>query len=124
MAATSPLAGKRMLIVEDDFLIGTSLSRVLASQGCQIEGPVFTVRDAIRIVEQRSLDGALLDLKLQDGFAIDIARHLRRKRVPFVVVTAYQREDLHPELRGAFYIGKPALPDVVIQVVTAALHAR
>jgi DNA-binding response OmpR family regulator len=118
------LAGKRLLIVEDDFLIGASLSDVLTKHGCLVRGPVFTIKEAVQILESERLDGALLDLKLQDGLALDIARRLRAQGVPFVVLTGYPRETLHSDLRNAYYLGKPARPDVVVEVVAAALQSH
>lgn len=35
----SVLAGKRVLIVEDELLIGMQLEEVLTGQGCQVLGP-------------------------------------------------------------------------------------
>src|SRR5260221_14501539 len=101
------LRGKRVLIVEDNFLIAASLCFLLIKNGCLVEGPAFTVAQTMRIVDRHRLDGALLELQLRDGIGIDVARRLRRSGVPFVIVSAHQREHLHSELKDAPYVAKP-----------------
>lgn len=118
MASDPTLVGKRILIVEDDFLIGASLSDLLKRHGCIVSGPVFTVRDAAEIIGREALDGAVLDYKVQDGLTVAIAERLRQEEVPFVIVTGYQREHLPVELRKAPYLAKPVLPDVLIEVIS------
>ena len=118
MAPGPTLAGKRILIVEDDFLIGASLSDLLRRHGCHVYGPVFTIRDAIEIMGREALDGALLDYKVQDGLTLTIVDRLRRDGIPFVIVTGYQRDHLPAELRKAPYLAKPVLPYVLIEVIS------
>lgn len=118
MAPDRTLAGKRILIVEDDFLIGASLSDLLKRHGCIVSGPVFTVKDAVEIMDREALDGAVLDYKVQDGLTLTIVDRLRRDGIPFVIVTGYQREHLPAELRKAPYLAKPVLPDVLIEVIS------
>lgn len=117
MAPGPTLVGKRILIVEDDFLIGASLSDLLRRHGCLVSGPVFTVKDAVEIMGRETLDGAVLDYKVQDGMTLAIVERLRRDGIPFVIVTGYQRDHLPAELRKAPYLAKPVLPDVLIEVI-------
>jgi hypothetical protein len=44
---------------------------------------------------------------LADGFVDQIAFRLLEPRIPFVVVTGYDRETLSPPLRKAAYVQKP-----------------
>jgi len=118
MAPGPTLAGKRILIVEDDFLIGASLSDLLKRHGCLVCGPVFTVKDAVEIMGREALDGAVLDYKFQDGPTLAVVDRLRRDGIPFVIVTGYQREHLPAELRTAPYLAKPVVPDVLIEVIS------
>jgi DNA-binding LytR/AlgR family response regulator len=108
MRTSCSLRGKRVLIVEDNFLIAESFSALLLEQGCLIEGPVRTAADACPIIAERVLDGALLDLELREGHGTGVAEFLRVKGVPFVLVTGNLAEHLKPDLREVPYIGKPA----------------
>lgn len=118
MASDGKLVGKRILIVEDDFLIGASLSDLLERHGCVVSGPVFTAKDAVDIIDREAIDGAILDYKVQDGVTLAIVGRLRQDRIPFVIVTGYQREYLPAGLRKAPYLAKPVLPDILIEVIS------
>ena len=99
------LNGKRVLIVEDDFLTAESLSHAIADYGFTVVGPVDTADRAVRLIGQELPDGALLDVGLRDGNAIEVAKVLRARSVPFVVVSGYS--GLPPELKVAPFVGKP-----------------
>jgi len=78
----------------------------MEGQGCLIEGPVGTTTEALRIIDEQPLDGVLLDLKLHGEVGVSVARRLRCKGVPFVVVTAYAADAVDPELRHDFISGE------------------
>ena len=99
--------GKRVLIIEDDFLTAESLSHVIADYGFTVVGPVDTADRAVRLIGQELPDGALLDVGLRYGSAIEVAKALRARGVPFVVVSGYSRDGLPPELKVAPFVGKP-----------------
>jgi hypothetical protein len=53
-------------------------------------GTVFTVRDALEVIEQAErLDGAVIDIKLRSGTAFPIAEALIKRGTPFVFATGY-----------------------------------
>ena len=69
----------------------------------QVVGPpVGTASEALRIIDEQPLDGVLPDLKLHGEVGVTVARRLRCKGVPFVVVTAYAADAVDPELRHDF----------------------
>jgi CheY-like chemotaxis protein len=124
MTPDPTLVGRRVLIVEDDFLIAASLSNLLEEHGCIVSGPVFTVKEAVEVMDREAVDGAILDYKVQDGLALAVAERLRQQGIPFVFVTGYQREHLPAELRTAPYLAKPVLPDVLIEVIARVWPSR
>ena len=99
--------GKKVLIVEDDFLTAEGLSHAIADYGFTVVGPVDTVDRAVRLIGQQPPDGALLDVRLRDGSAVEVAKVLRERGVPFVVMSGYSRDTLPPELKNAPFIAKP-----------------
>ena len=101
------LHGKKVLIVEDDFLTAEGLSHTIADYGFTVVGPVDTADRAVRLIGQQPPDGALLDVRLRDGSAVEVAKVLRARGVPFVVMSGYSRDTLPPELKNAPFIAKP-----------------
>ena len=58
------LRGRRVLIVEDEFLIALDIEDALAELGCEVLGPVPTVAEAMRLAEPGRCDLAVLDVRL------------------------------------------------------------
>ena len=103
----SPLAGKRVLIVEDDFIVSQYLRFVLAQAGATPIGPVHGGQEAIDVAGAESLDGALLDFALRDSTTEEVAEFLDLRGVPFVLVSAYPRDTLPRRMRGRPFLSKP-----------------
>jgi CheY-like chemotaxis protein len=114
-----PLKGKRFLIVEDEPLIALDIVAGLESAGVSVEGPVSSVEDALRAVEEASFDGALLDANLRGEPVGDIAAALTRRDIPFMFVTGYGRQNLPESFARSTILTKPFTQEQLIQ--TAAL---
>ena len=76
------LGGKSVLIVEDEFLIGLMLIKEITGVGGTSLGPVTSVADALKEIESRPVDAVILDAKLVDGSAADLAACLDARRDP------------------------------------------
>ena len=103
------LAGRRVLVAEDDPLIAAELHDALAAQGAEVMGPVPTVGAAIAAIEEAGApDIAVLDVNLRNASAAPIVDVLRAAAVPHVLVTGYPRHLLdEPCLREAPILPKP-----------------
>jgi DNA-binding NtrC family response regulator len=119
------LGGKSVLIVEDEFLIGLMLIKEITRVGGTPLGPVTSVADALKEIESRAVDAVILDAKLVDGSAADLAACLDARGIPYVVVSGYDRENLPNGLRRAPFIAKPILVPVLMEAIEglAAGHA-
>jgi DNA-binding response OmpR family regulator len=115
--AGASLNAKRILIVEDSYPIAESMSRTIADVGFATVGPVDTADRAMNEIEQDVPDGVLLDVGLREGSAAAVAKVLRQRRVPFVVVSAYAHDTLPVELRHAPYLAKPMSEFELIEAV-------
>lgn len=114
-----PLAGRRLIVVEDEWLIAGRLKRALEQAGADVLGPALTIEQALALLaDGPPLDGAVLDLNLRGEPTTPVARHLADRGVPFLLVTAYaaDRQD-EPLLRSAPRVGKPFAPAVLVQAV-------
>jgi CheY-like chemotaxis protein len=117
-----PLRGKRFLIVEDEPLIALEIVAGLESVGVDVEGPVGSVEDALRAIEDASFDGVLLDANLRGEPAGDIAAALTRRNIPFVFVTGYGRQALPESFGQSMMLAKPFTQEQLLQ--TAARLVR
>ena len=80
------LEGRRILVVEDNFLIALDLVQTLASARADVVGPLPTAIAAISQVKRRSVDGAVIDLGLRDERADKLLEYLSSRAIPFVIL--------------------------------------
>jgi len=114
------LHGKRVLIVEDDYLIAEGLSHTIADCGFTVVGPVDTADRAVRLINREPPDGVLLDVRLREGSAVEVAKVLRKRGIPFIVMSGYPRDTLPPELEKAPFIAKPMIESELIDTARSA----
>ncbi len=103
-----PLAGTRVLVLEDETFITVMIEDLLGDLGCRIVGPAATVADALTLAEAGGIDAALLDLNLGHGeTAYPVADLLSQRLVPFAFVTGYSADVLKPPHAGRPILSKP-----------------
>jgi DNA-binding response OmpR family regulator len=86
------LAGRRILIVEDEYYLADDLEQTLRGLGAEIAGPVGEVREALHILAgEGAIDGAVLDINLRNELIFPVARELRARAVPFVFTSGYDK---------------------------------
>lgn len=102
------LAGRRVLVVEDETVISMFIEDALSGLGCHVVGPARRVQQALDLIERNSIDAAILDLNLgRDGDSYPIADALTLRGLPFVFSTGYGRQGLRPAYRGHACLAKP-----------------
>ena len=83
-----PLAGRRILVVEDEYLIAMEVKRWLLAAGAEVIGPVPSVDQALDLIEHNDLDAAVLDVNLGDGERVyPVAEKLAALSVPYLFST-------------------------------------
>lgn len=97
----------RILVIEDELLIGLEIESVLVDAGLEVIGPVATIDDALSRIAATPIDGALLDANLNGKPVHAVAAALAEKGVPFIFLTGYGRESLPAAFREAPLISKP-----------------
>jgi DNA-binding LytR/AlgR family response regulator len=121
---TSHLAGKRVLIVEDEPLIAEQLAYQMTTEGAEVIGPVASVDAALDLILNNHLDGATLDIKLMGNKTFEVADVLAARDIPFVFLTGYGARDVPARHASVSRVEKPVTPDVVSHALKAALVAR
>jgi DNA-binding NtrC family response regulator len=109
--------GKTILVVEDEFIIGMMLRQELERAGATAIGPLSSVADALKDIESRSVDLVILDAKLAGGSGADLVACLKERRIPYVVVSGYERASLPRELRGAPFVAKPVSMSLLMEAI-------
>ena len=118
----SGLAGRRMLIVEDEFLIAEDLAGYFAQLGCEILGPAGSVSEGFRRLARAEI--AVLDVALRNETVFPLAEALLARDVPFVFFTAHASLGVPPHLAGVGRFVKPASYARMGQALTDRLAAE
>ncbi|WP_336487045.1 HWE histidine kinase domain-containing protein [Methylobacterium nigriterrae] len=104
-------AAPRILLVEDDALLAHTLEEAVRALGWTPVGPVGQVEAAmmLALVEAGSLNGAVLDIHIDEAKVWPVAEALQNQGVPFLFATAYDRSrDVLPtRFAGVPILSKP-----------------
>lgn len=104
---TPSLAGKRVLLIEDEMLVAMLLEEGLAELGCAVVGPIGRVDAAKRAVAAERFDCALLDINLRGQPVYPVAELLAKREVPFCFVTGYGEPGVAPPFAERPVLHKP-----------------
>ena len=116
-----PLAGRRVLVAEDLYLIAVTLSESLARAGAEVLGPFPTCADCLATIKKQHFDAAVLDIALTDGSVFPVARELVHEGIPFLFVSGYGPDKLPREFADAPFLLKPGTEDEICKQVVALL---
>lgn len=115
----STLAGMRILIVEDEFLLAEDLSQFFAGVGSTVLGPASGV--AAARIHLDHADAAVLDINLKDGTVFPIADELFLRGVPFVFFSGMEAGSLPERFRFVGSLPKPVSWTRVVEVLATEL---
>jgi chemotaxis family two-component system sensor kinase Cph1 len=114
----------RVLVVEDSFMIVSTLELVFESLGWTMVGPATRLPKALALAKSESFDAALLDVNLDGEMSWQVAAALQARGIPFVLSTGYEIGKLLPEfLQGNKVIKKPYDLDVLEGMILALVKA-
>jgi CheY-like chemotaxis protein len=117
-----PIAGRRVLVVEDDYMLAIDLAGMLSDRGADVIGPVGNVAAALAWVHE-GLDAAVLDFRLGGETSRLIADELSRDGTPYIYLTG-SIADLDPDHGAAAVCAKPAADRDVLDALVAALQVE
>jgi two-component system, NtrC family, response regulator PilR len=119
---------RRVLIVEDESAVSHLLSRVLTSEGFDVEA-VESGEEALRRLQNELYDVVLLDLHLpkMGGMEVLSAAPALQTDAQFIMMTSFGTVDTAVEAmkRGAFdYINKPFRTEELLLILQRAIRDR
>jgi|SRR5436190_250951 len=101
------LAGRKILVVEDNYLIAEHVRSVLAEEGCDVLGPAARVAQALDLTRKaEAIDAAVLDINLGDHLCFPVAAALAARSIRFVFLSGYDDRSMIP----AEFAASPTLP--------------
>lgn len=117
------LDGKRVLIVEDEFLIAMTAREMVEEFGAIVIGPATAVPDALELANKEKIDVALLDLNLHGHSSAVVADALDARHIPIVFATGYANGHGN-DPAGRRVLSKPYTQEKLALQLCRALEAR
>lgn len=110
------LQNTRILVAEDETFIALDIALAIEDAGGTVIGPTAHVFEALKLLEEHDVSGAILDVNLADRNVTPIALLLIRRLVPMVFHTGVglpsELAAIHPDL---VVCTKPTSPDRLIR---------
>lgn len=101
------LAGRRVLVVENEMLVLMMIEDMLADLGCESVTTASTVDQALTAIGARTFDAAMLDINLNGNKSYPVADALDVRGVPFFFSTGYSGYEMKEVYRARSVIVKP-----------------
>jgi len=119
-----PLAGHRVLVVEDEPLVAMFIEELLVEQQSVVVGPFNRLEAALEAARSAAIDIALLDVIVEDVAASPVAHVLSARRIPFLLLSDYDPEAVpadHPEWG---FCSKPFSGKTLVRKMLEQLSSR
>lgn len=123
MAAT-PLAGLKVLVLEDNALVAMHIEEMLGEAGCEVVGTIGSVGGALEFIRSHAVDAAVLDVNLNGEKIFGVAEELMARNVPIVFSSGYGERYLPPKFDAAPHLSKPFEPETLWRTLAEACAAK
>lgn len=110
----------RVLVVEDEALIGIDMGDMLAAVGAQEIVLCANCDEAERAILKDDLALAVLDVELGGESCERLVPLLEYRKIPFIVTTGFMRKSLPATLQDRPYVTKPVNSEDLVAAIMAA----
>ena len=93
----------RVLVVEDEALVGITMEDFLGDFGYSVVGPIENMQAAILLAATEKIDVAVVDINISGQVATAVADKLIEREIPFLFISGYEK------MRGSRYASIPLL---------------
>lgn len=111
------IEGKRILVVEDEFIVAAMLCDTLEDSGAVPLGPVGRVDEGLAVIAEGGIDAAVLDWNLAGESGTPLAVALAERGIPFVIATGYG--SVEEPFADRPILGKPYISANLIEKLSA-----
>ena len=118
------LAGRAVLVVEDNGLLCCVIEETLREAGCTVVGPYARLPEAMAALPTADIDVALLDINLRGVLVSPLADQLERRGVPFLLTSAYPSDEVPHALQAAMQLRKPYTDEDLLERLAALIAAK
>ena len=91
---TADLSGRRILVVEDEYMIADDMQRELEALGAEVVGPAGSLGEAMNMLQHAEVNLAVIDVNLGGEKAFPLADALQARDLHFVFTTGYDQAAL------------------------------
>jgi DNA-binding NtrC family response regulator len=120
--AQALLQDRRVLVVEDEYMIAEAMSRGLRRAGAAVLGPVANVDAALALMgEENDIDAAVLDINLGDQKVYPVVDALRARGASCVFATGNDAADVPIAYRSVIRCEKPVDPACIVDALARAV---
>jgi two-component system, response regulator PdtaR len=118
--------GKRVLLCENNPLVGMCIASVLQEFGIEVTGPISTAEEALAECFRQPPDLALIDIGLSGAIdGISLAAEIAPRGVPVIFLTGdYERTCVEGREFAADILIKPISVPAFLNSVTSVLRTR
>lgn len=111
---TQPLAGLKILAVDDEPMLLLALEDMLNDLGCQVVATATNLKDALAAAGRPDIDAAVLDVTLGKDMIDDVAVLLGQRKRAIVYASGQDQSDVKRRFGPhAVVIGKPYAPSTL-----------
>jgi len=119
---------RKVLVVDDDAVVGHSINRVLTGQGYQVQEAV-SGSEALEALGNQRYDMVFTDIRMPGMDGLDMAARMKKSypEMPVVVITGYGTEANEKQANAlgvAGFLRKPLSPDTIIENAERVLRER
>lgn len=117
---------RKVLVVDDDPVVGKSFNRVLTDEKGYIVVTAKNAHEALRKIREESYDVVFTDIKMPGMDGVELAERVKSRQpwIPVVIVTGYGTVDNEDRAKAAgvsAFLRKPLSPEIIEESAHDAL---
>ncbi len=117
---------RKVLVVDDDAVVGKSFNRVLSEKKGYVVTTVENAHEALKQMREQSFDVVFTDIKMPGMDGVELAERVKASQpwTPVVIITGYGTSENEARAKAAGvseFVRKPLSPEMIEQSAAHAL---